>query len=66
VDQLPYTAARWPVTADGEPAADLTLPLSGVQQVKDRRERDVVLFASDWELRYCADRNPGVEFRASM
>jgi peptide subunit release factor RF-3 len=44
----------------------LTLPLSGVQQVKDRRERDVVLFASDWELRYCADRNPGVEFRASM
>jgi peptide chain release factor 3 len=66
VDQLPYTAARWPVTADGEPATNLVLPLSGVQQVKDRRERDVVLFASDWELRYCADRNPGVEFKSSM
>ena len=66
VDTLPFTAARWPVRADGEPATNLALPLSGVQEVKDRRERDVVLFASDWELRYCADRNPGVEFRASM
>ena len=66
VDQLPYTAARWPVQANGEPATNLALPLSGVQEVKDRRERDVVLFASDWELRYCADRNPGVEFRASI
>ena len=66
VDQLPFTAARWPIQANGEPATNLALPLSGVQEVKDRRERDVVLFASDWELRYCADRNPGVEFRASM
>jgi peptide chain release factor 3 len=66
VDQLPFTAARWPIQQNGEPAANLALPLSGVQEVKDRRERDVVLFASDWELRYCADRNPGVEFRASI
>jgi peptide chain release factor 3 len=66
VDQLSFTAARWPVQANGEPVTSLALPLSGVQEVKDRRERDVVLFASDWELRYCADRNPGVEFRASM
>ena len=66
VDQLSFTAARWPVRPDGEPATNLVLPLSGVQEVKDRRERDVVLFASDWELRYCADRNPGVEFRSSM
>ena len=66
VDQLPYTAARWPVRTDGAPVENLSLPLSGVQEVKDRRDRDVVLFTSDWELRYCADRNPGVEFRASM
>jgi peptide chain release factor 3 len=66
VDTLPFTAARWPVQPNGEPATSLALPLSGVQEVKDRRERDVVLFASDWELRYCADRNPGVEFRSSM
>ena len=63
VSTLPYTAARWPVRANGEPATDLALPLSGVQEVKDRRDRDVILFASDWELRYCADRNPGVIFK---
>ena len=66
MDPLPFTAARWPIQANGEPASNLALPLSGVQEVKDRRDRDVVLFASDWELRYCADRNPGVEFRSSM
>jgi peptide chain release factor 3 len=62
VDQLPYVAARWPVPTKKEAAA-LTLPLSGVLAVKDRRDRDVVLFASDWELRYCAERNPDVTFR---
>ncbi len=66
VDQLPYTAARWPVRTDGQPVETLALPLSGVQEVKDRRERDVVLFASDWELRYVTDRNPEVEFRSSL
>ena len=65
VEPLPYTAARWPVGTDGRPATDLALPLSGVQEVKDRRDRDVILFASDWEIRYCADRNPEVEFRAT-
>jgi peptide chain release factor 3 len=65
VDPLSYTAARWPITPDGgEP--DLNLPLSGVLAVKDRRGRDVVLFASDWELRYCAERNPGVRFLESI
>jgi peptide chain release factor 3 len=39
----------------------LKLPLTGVQLVKDRRDRNVLLFASDWELRYCAERNPGVK-----
>src|SRR5687767_5205486 len=29
VDQLPFTAARWPVQANGEPATNLALPLSG-------------------------------------
>jgi peptide chain release factor 3 len=65
VDSLPYTAARWPVRADGQ-TASLNLPLTGVLAVKDHRERDVLLFASEWEIRYCADRNPGVEFRGMV
>jgi peptide chain release factor 3 len=61
VDQLPYIAARWPVGPDGQ-SPSLTLPLSGVLAVKDRKDRDVLLFASDWEMRYVAERNPGVRF----
>jgi peptide subunit release factor RF-3 len=33
--------------------------------VKDLRERDVLLFQSDWELRYCAERNPDVRFHTA-
>jgi peptide chain release factor 3 len=62
VDQLPYVAARWPVAKEGGEAPALSLPLTGVLAVKDRKDRDVLLFASDWELRYCAERNPGVKF----
>jgi peptide chain release factor 3 len=61
VEPLPYIAARWPVSADGS-SASMTLPLTGVLAVKDRKGRDVLLFASEWELRYCAERNPGVKF----
>jgi len=63
VDQLPYVAARWPVAKEGGETPALSLPLTGVLAVKDRRDRDVLLFASDWELRYCAERNPNVRFR---
>jgi len=61
VDTLPYTGARWPV-AESEQTPSLTLPLTGVLLVKDRKGRDVLLFASDWELRYIAERNPRVKF----
>ena len=62
VDQLPYAAARWPVAKEGGETPALSLPLTGVLAVKDRKDRDVLLFASDWELRYCAERNPKVKF----
>jgi peptide chain release factor 3 len=65
VEPLSYTAARWPLRPDGA-TGPLTLPLTGVLSVKDRWDRDVLLFASDWEMRYCAERNPGVRFEASM
>ncbi len=60
VEPLPYIAARWPVGEGG--VSSMTLPLSGVLAVTDRKQRDVLLFASEWELRYCAERNPGVKF----
>jgi peptide chain release factor 3 len=64
VDPLPYVAARWPVTAGGD-ARPLKLPYSGVMSVLDRYNRDVLLFASEWELKYTAEGNPDVRFHES-
>jgi peptide chain release factor 3 len=64
VDTLPYITARWPEATRPE-ALPLKLPLTGVLMVKDLRDRDVLLFQSDWELRYCAERNPDVRFATS-
>jgi peptide chain release factor 3 len=63
LDRLPHVAARWPVKPDGR---ELFLPTSGVLQVTDRHQRDVLVFESDWVLRYTIEKNPGVEFRESM
>ena len=48
--------------AMGEIHVKALAKIDDVQVVKDRWERDVVLFASDWEMRYCAERNPDVKF----
>jgi peptide chain release factor 3 len=64
LDPLPHIGARWPV----KPASS-TVPLtlaSGVVVAKDRRDRDVILFQSAWELQYVVEKNPGVEFHDSM
>ncbi len=62
-DRLPHVAARWPIKPDGRA---LFLPTSGVLQAVDRHERDVLIFESDWVLRYTTEKNPGVEFRDTM
>ena len=63
VDRLPHVAARWPVTS--QPDA-LALPMSGVLRALDRQRRDVLIFESDWVLRYTMEKNPDVELRDSM
>ena len=62
-DRLPHVAARWPMKPDGR---ELFLPTSGVLQATDRHQRDVLIFESDWVLRYTIEKNPGIEFRESM
>ncbi len=63
LDRLPHVAARWPVRPD---ARSLALPTSGVMQATDRQHRDVLVFESEWVLRYTMEKNPGIEFRDSM
>jgi len=61
LEPLAHVAARWPVplTPDAPPPR---LPTSGVMPVRDRHDRPVLLFQSDWHLRYTAEENPGVRF----
>jgi peptide chain release factor 3 len=63
LDRLPHVAARWPLIPSGK---DLFLPTTGVLQATDRLERDVLVFESDWVLRYTTEKNPGVQFRESL
>src|SRR5688572_9105329 len=63
VDRLPHVAARWPVVPPGE---TLIVPTMGVLQAVDRQERPVLVFESDWALRYTAEKNPKVDFKNTV
>jgi peptide chain release factor 3 len=63
IDRLPHVAARWPVLDAG---VTLALPTSGVLDALDRQSRRVLVFESEWVMKYTLDKNPHVQFRASM
>ena len=63
LDRLPHVAARWPITPLG---VELVLPTSGVMRAVDRQHRDVLVFESEWVMRYTFEKNPKVEFRETM
>ncbi|HXE81163.1 MAG TPA: peptide chain release factor 3 [Vicinamibacterales bacterium] len=65
VDPLPHAAARWPVPLRDD-APPLNLPFAGVLQATDRQQRPVLLFASDYDLRYTTERNPDYKMLASI
>jgi peptide chain release factor 3 len=64
LEPLPHVAARWPIPKRSDAPA-VRLPVTGAMPVFDRDNREVVLFQTDWELRYSAETNPDVEFRES-
>jgi peptide chain release factor 3 len=63
LDRLPHVAARWPITPAG---IELTLPTSGVMRAIDRQQREVLVFESDWVMRYTLEKNPKIEFRETI
>ena len=44
----------------------LNVPTMGVLQAEDRQGRPVLVFESDWAVRYTAEKNPKVDFRNTM
>jgi peptide chain release factor 3 len=60
LDSATYTAARW--VAD----ADIRIPPlgGGAAVALDRRERRVILFASEWEVQYFERQHPSIKLLA--
>jgi peptide subunit release factor RF-3 len=56
-------AARWPIVPPGE---TLTVPTMGVLDAVDRQGRRVLVFESEWALRYTAEKNPRVDLKNTM
>ena len=63
IERLPYTLCRW-VEGGPEGGAGSGGLRRDYRAVEDRDGRPVALFASDWELRYCMENNPGLRFVA--
>jgi hypothetical protein len=62
VERLPFVTARRVI---GDPAvvARMLWPYAGALRLRDREGRLVVLFHSERDAAYCADRNADVELR---
>ncbi len=59
VDPLPYAAARW-VVGDEAAIAKASWPAASVR-VRDQANRLVLLFNSQWEVNYAAEKNPTLQ-----
>jgi len=58
---LPYQVARW-LHGDPEALGAVELPTTGATLARDRHERLIALFQSDWQLSYSIRENPRVTF----
>jgi peptide chain release factor 3 len=63
VESLPYTAARW-LSGPDDKISQMTMSLSGARAVKDRQDRPVMLFESEWALDYAQRTYPDVKLLA--
>jgi peptide chain release factor 3 len=61
-ERLPYRVARW-VIGDPDAIARAYWPFAGVLRVRDRDGRLVVLFQSERDAGFCAEKNPEIEVR---
>jgi hypothetical protein len=59
---MPHVAARWPQVP---PGVTLALPTSGVRPAGVSQGRPVLIFESDWVLKYTLEKNPDVLFAAT-
>jgi peptide chain release factor 3 len=61
IERLPYQTARW-VSGPDAAMARLVSILRGSLICKDRKDQLVVLFQTEWNVKYYRDENPDVTF----
>ncbi len=62
IEPTSFACARWVIGDEGTPANPLYLP-SQCLRTRDHDQRLVVLFVSEWEMNYCIEKNPHIQFR---
>ncbi|MBA2454253.1 MAG: peptide chain release factor 3 [Chloroflexia bacterium] len=62
IGRLPYTHARW-IAGGDDVLSNITWPSNTVLRARDGDDHIVALFSSEWQVQYCIENNPGVEFR---
>ncbi len=60
LERIPYTTARW-VVGDDQAVDALSLTSQSLR-ARDHAGRIVALFPTEWEMRYCIEKNPRVQF----
>jgi len=61
-ERLPFRTARW-VVGDEASIVQAYWPFAGVLHLRDRDERRIVLFLSERDAAYCAEKNADLELR---
>ena len=61
-ERLPYRTARW-IVGDAAAIARAYWPFAGVLHLRDRDDRRIVLFLSERDAAYCAEKNSDLELR---
>jgi len=60
-ETLPFTCARW-LECDPKAQHSIIWPTAS-RLAQDRDEKLVAMFPSEWELKYCLEKNPSIIFR---
>lgn len=60
INPITYTCARWLVGDDA--AIESAYVSMQSLRARDHQNRPVVLFVSEWEMKYCIEKNPSIKF----
>lgn len=63
LNRLPYSVARWPRDADGNPVDQLK---GNFQIYRDMNDQPVILLEKEWDLNWAKKENPDIDFATSI